>query len=70
MSTKKAKKRVTLEVGNAIEAQRMRVFQAMNFVDVTRMSLEEEDVARDGMLRAVHKILNDVALALNEISGQ
>lgn len=70
MSTKKEKKRVTLEVGNAIEAQRMRVFQAMNFVDVTRMSLEEEDVARDGMLRAVHKILNDVALALNEISGQ
>jgi hypothetical protein len=50
----------------AIERQRVRMFRAMNLVDVTAMSCDEGDVSRRGALEAAH---GDIAMELNNISG-
>lgn len=78
MSARKAKRHPKAPVvkakGHAVAAElsdlRQDLFRAMNLVEVTRLSCEEDDFARTTALEMAHQIIDTVALTLNAIGGE
>jgi hypothetical protein len=57
------------ETADRIEEQRGRI-RAMNLVQTTALSMNEDEMDQKGTLETAYELLNDIALELNVISGQ